>query len=285
MGTITVLGATGKVGSQVIQYFSDAGIPCNALTRDLSRSVPLPFVNWVEGDLEGDLQGILAGTQQLFLNTGVTEKMFDTQRNIIDVAKQNGVTHIVKLSTPSASPDSKDKVGRVHWEIEEYLKNSGISWNSLQPQSFMQNWLGELAKSVRHERRIYAMAGDGKKAFIDARDIAEVAFTLLTDPKEHINKILPLSGPALINYYEVANAISQAIGETVTYIPQTPEEGKERMQKAGYPEWGIQINLLVEANQKLGAAEKFFSTTVAAVLGKTGRTVYDFAKDYSYAFK
>ncbi|MRG48907.1 hypothetical protein GFS24_27600 [Chitinophaga sp. SYP-B3965] len=273
----TILSATGKAGSEIIRFFSAAGIPCNAVTSDLSRSVALPYVNWVENNIP-------AGTKKLFLNTAVTGDMFEAQCKIIDTAKKLDVEYIVKLSTPSASPTSKDRTGQVHWQIEEYLRNSGISWNSLQPQTFMQNWLGALASSVRKERRIYAVAGNGKKAFTDTRDIGEVAFTLLTDPKTHVNKIIPLSGPAPVSYYDVATAISEAIGETVRYIPQTPEEGKERMEKAGFPEWAVQMNLLVEMGQGSGAAEKLFSTHVAEILGKPGRNIYDFAKDHSTSF-
>ncbi|SIO49992.1 NmrA family NAD(P)-binding protein [Chitinophaga niabensis] len=273
----TILSATGKTGSEIIKFFSAAGIPCNAVTSDLSRSVILPHINWVENNIP-------AGTKKLFLNTAVTADMFDVQRRFIDTAKDAGVEHIVKLSTPGASPTSKDRTGQVHWQIEEYLRNSGMNWNSLQPQTFMQNWLGNLANNVRQERKIYAVAGDGKKAFTDTRDIGEVAFTLLTDPKKYINKIIPLSGPAPVSYYEVAAAISDAIGETVTYIPQTPEEGKARMEKAGFPEWAVQMNLLVDMGQRSGAAEKLFSDNVAEILGKPGRSIYDFAKDHSKSF-
>jgi len=53
---VAVLGATGKVGSQVIRSLSDAGIPSKALTRNLSKTTPVPLVEWVEGDLTDTIQ-------------------------------------------------------------------------------------------------------------------------------------------------------------------------------------------------------------------------------------
>jgi uncharacterized protein YbjT (DUF2867 family) len=196
------LGATGKIGSQVMQFLSDAGIVCQAVTRDLSKATPLPLVQWTQGDLHNKegLSALLAGSNKLFLNSGVSENMVEVQNSIIAIAKEAGIEHIVKLLTPSARPNSKDRVGMMHWHIEEYLKNSGINWNVLQPQSFMQNWLSDLADTVRAERKIYSAMGEGKKAFIDTRDIAELAYTLLTRPANQHNKIFSLSGPALVSY-------------------------------------------------------------------------------------
>lgn len=284
---ITVLTATGKVGSQLIKFFSDAAIACNAVTRNNSNANKLPFIHWMEGDLnnKANLQSILSGTKKLFLNSGVIENMVEVQNNIIDVAKSAGVEHIVKLSTPNATPGSKDSVGQFHWQIEEHLKNSGMNWNILQPQSFMQNWLGDMAKTIRAERKIYAVAGDGKRAFTDTRDIAEVAFTLFTNPKDNNNKTFPLSGPGLVSFYDVADAISKSVGEKVNYISQSPEEATERMRKIGTPEFMIQLSIIIETNQKLGVAEKLISNNAAEILGKKGRNIYDFAKDYSTIFK
>lgn len=284
---ILILGATGKIGSQAIQFFSNAGIPCNALTRDLSKVKPLPFVNWVQGDLNDKekLPTLLNGVKKIFLNTTVVDNMKEMQCTIIDTAKAAGVEYIVKLSTPSASPTAVDKPGKMHWEIEEHLKQSGLQWNILRPQSFMQNWLGDLASTVRTERKIYAAAGEGKKAVIDTRDIGEVVFTLLQNPGVHNNNILSLSGPKAISFYELADAITNVIGEKVMYISQSAEEATVRMQKRGAPEWAIQLTLMVERNQQSGAAEKAFSKDAEEILQKPGRTITGFIKDHAQAFQ
>lgn len=284
---ITVLGATGKIGGQLIKFYSNAGIPCTAITRDLSKSVDMPYVKWVQGDISNTevLPDLLKGTEKLFLNSGVTDDMQKLQCAVIDAAKASGATQIVKLSTPGAISTTRDKVGLAHYQIEEYLKASGLQWNSLRPQAFMQNWLGDFANTLKNEHKIYSTAGEGRKAFMDTRDIAEVAFTLLQHPKDHVNKIIDLSGPELLSFATIAATFSEILEEKIKYVSQSPEEAKERMQKKNFPEWAIQISLIVEAGQKAGAGEKSFSNNVPEILGKPGRTLSDFVKDHISFFK
>lgn len=284
---IAILGATGKVGSQVIQSLSEAHITARGLTRTLSKSKPLTGVQWEEGDMSNDatLLPFLTGSTGLFLNTSVQQNMVEWQCHIIDAAKASGVEYILKLSTPSARQDSKDPAGFGHWQIEEYLKNSGVQWNILQPQSFMQNWLGDFAATVRTERKIYEAAGDGKRAFTDTRDIGDVARVLFTGPGNWIAKIISVSGPELVNYYQVAEDIGQAIGEKVTYVDQTPEQARERYLKKGMPAWAINTFLTIAANQKRGLAESLISDNVRQITGKKARSVLDFAKDHAGAFR
>lgn len=46
----------------------------------------------------------------------------------------------------------------------------------------MQNWLGDVAASVRAEGVIYSPIEDGRVPLIDGRDIAAVAFEALVNP-------------------------------------------------------------------------------------------------------
>jgi uncharacterized protein YbjT (DUF2867 family) len=284
---VAVLGATGKVGSQVLQFLSNANIASKALTRDLARSKPLPHTAWLRGDLnnDSDLRNFLVGSKKLFLNSGVQQNMVELQCHIIDVARELGVEYILKLSTPGARQDAENPVGEWHWRIEEHLKTSGLSWNALHPQSFMQNWLGDIAETAKAEKKIYDAAGEGRRAFIDTRDIGEAAAALFTDPGAWVNSIISLSGAKPVSYYEVADAITLAIGEKVVYIAQTPEEAWERYQKKGMPQWAIETFIGIALNQRSGAAEGLVSQNVSKLLGKPARSIYDFARDYAQAFK
>lgn len=285
--TIAVLGATGKIGSQVIQFLSAAGIPGRALTRNIARATPYPGITWIAGDMNDDemLLTLLQGCKKLFLNSGVDQNMASLQSHIIDLAKASGIEYILKLSTPAAKPDAKDPLGAWHWQVEEYLKQSGLHWNVLQPQSFMQNWLGDMAATIKSARIIYDTASEGKKAFIDTRDIGEVAVALFMEPADWINTIIPISGPALVSYYEVAAAFSEAIGEKVTYSDLSPDEFFALKLKKGMPDWLIKTFLAVSNNQRLGLAEKWRTENASRIMGKPGRTVPDFARDHLAAFK
>ena len=283
---ITVLGATGKVGSELLNSLSAQSIPNIAVTRDLKKAKNLPFSTWQEGELDNIevIKRALEGADALFLNTGVQQNLVDLQCRIIDEARQFGITHIIKLSTPAARQNSPDPVGEWHWQVEQYLAASGLRWHALQPQSFMQNWLGDFARTVKSEKAIYETAGEGRRAFTDTRDIAEVAFALFADPGKWKDPIVPLSGAALVSYYQVAEAIGNAIGTEVRYIDQTQEEATARYRKNGMPEFLIKTFLAIAHNQKIGVGEKLLTDNVSRILGKPGRTIDDFAKDYSSFF-
>jgi len=51
-----------------------------------------------------------------------------------------------------------------------------------------ENWLSDVAESVRAEGVIYAPIGEGRVPFIDARDIAAVAAEVLLHPEAHAGK-------------------------------------------------------------------------------------------------
>ncbi len=282
---VTVFGATGKVGREMLEFFSQGGTYCRAVTRDLKKVKAHSFVTWIEGNLadKKSLYNTIAGSKRLFLTTSFSEKMADFQNNAIDVAREAGVEHIVKLSTKGVSEKSDFLIPKLHYQIEQKLKSSGLNWTILQPSAFMQNWLGDFSEAIKMERKIYDAVGDIKMPFIDARDIAEVAVRILINPEKHVNKTYMLTGSEAVSYHEVAEAVSQAIHEPVTYVSQTPEEARKRLEAKGLPEWAVKLFLVMAKNQQADGAT--VSTAVQEILGKPSRNVYYFAKDYATWFK
>ena len=282
---ITVFGATGKVGREMLESFSQAGTYCRAVTRDLKKVKAHSFVTWIEGNLadKNSLYNTISGSKRVFLSTSFSEKMADLQNNAIDVAKEAGVEHIVKLSTKGVSEKSDFLIPKLHYQIEQKLKSSGLNWTILQPSAFMQNWLGDFSDTIKKERKIYDAVGDTKMPFIDARDIAEVAVRILTNPDKHVNKTYLLTGSEAVSYHEVAEAISQAIHESVTYVSQSPEEARARLEAKGLPEWAVKLFLVMAKNQQADGAT--VSASVQEILGKPSRNVNYFAKDYATWFK
>ena len=241
---ITVFGATGKIGAALLGFLSQAGVPVIAVTRDKSKTVDKPFVEWVEADMNNpeSLYGTMATSKAVFLVSGMGENFVQSQSNVIEVAKEQGVAHFVKLSSAAVDENSpfyipNSFIAKVHGQIETLLKASGIEWTILQPNGFMQNWLGELSQTVKKERKIYEATGDGKRAYIDIRDIAEVAFKVLTEPGNHINKTYLLTGGEAVNYRQVASTISHVTGEEVTFIPLQLMRPGSVWSKRGCRKW------------------------------------------------
>lgn len=283
---ITVFGATGNIGKELIALLSEAKIQTIAVTRDITKAIKLPFIEWTEADMadKDSLIKPLSKSNVVFLLSGAGKNFVTEQNNVIEVAKQQGVTHIVKLSSGAADKNSPYYIPKIHGKVEDYLKTSGINWTMLQPNGIMQNWLLDTAETVKKERKIFEATGDGKRSHVDRRDIAEVAFKCLTEPEKHINKTYFLTSDKAVNYAEIAEAISNAINEKVTFVPLSIDEARQQMQDAGMPPFLIDTFISYDIAQREGKAATV-TDHVRNIVGRPARTVEQFAKDYADKFK
>jgi uncharacterized protein YbjT (DUF2867 family) len=283
---ILVTGATGNIGSNVLRRLSEAGVETRALSRDPSRGEALPHVEWAEADLDAPetLPPVFEGVDRLFLLTGNTRPMARLQKTAIDEAVAAGVDHVVKLSARGAQPQSKSAIGRWHHEVEIHLKASGLSWTMLRPHVFMQNLLDQ-AHRIRTDREIRAAAGDGRIPFIDTRDIADVAATVLTERVEnHDGETYLLTGGAALDYDQVAAIIGAATDQDVSYVAESFEEARTRLQDEGLPDWLIDSTLALAEYQRAGGETARVTRDVFEVTGHPPRSMIQFAYDHRLAF-
>jgi len=227
---ITVTGSTGTIGSELVRVLSNASVVTRAVLRDWSKARRLGNVVWLQADLRDEalLEPALAGTSRLFLLSDNEPGFGAMQIAIIRAAEHLGVAHVVKLSALGASNHSNSSIAREHWEVEQVLGKSSMAWTILRPHAFMQNWLGDVAESVRSERTIYSPIGDGRVPFIDTRDIAAVAAEILLHPEAHLNRKYFLTGGGAVGYAELATALSTATGATVTYRPISMDDARQQ---------------------------------------------------------
>ena len=279
-------GSTGTIGSELVRLLSAAGVETRALYRDVRKTGSSPNVSWVRADLD-DARGLkvaLEGTQRLFLLTGNEPDFARIQIGVVRAAEDLGVTHIVKLSALGASDHSKSTIAREHWAVEQAFLGTRLHWTILRPHAFMQNWLGDVAESVRAERVIYAPIGDGRVPFIDARDIAAVATEVLLHAEVHVGRKYVLTGGAAVGYADLADALSEATGQTIAYRPITLEEARARLAARGIAAAAIEAILAIAAYQRAGGPTATVSPHVEQLLGRRPRTIRDFARDYASHF-
>ena len=195
------------------------------------------------------------------------------------------VEHIVKLSALGASDHSRSAIAREHWQVEQALVGSRLQWTILRPHAFMQNWLGDVAESVLAEGLIYSPIGDGRVPFIDTRDIAAVAADVLLHPEVHVGKKHVLMGGEAVGYADVAAALSEATGRTITYRPISMGEARARLAARAVAAPAIDAMLAIAAYQRDGGPTATVSPTVQRLLGRAPRTIRDFARDYAASFR
>ena len=285
-GLITVTGSTGTIGRELVRLLAERGANVRAIYRDVAKAASLPAVERVRADLANpvELRAALSGTARLFLLTDNAPGFARIQIAVLETAAQLGVGHLVKLSALGTSDHSHSWIAREHWEVEQAIQRSSVPWTMLRPHGFMQNWLSDVAESVLAEGLIYSPIGDGRVPFIDTRDIAAVAALVLQHPDAHAGKKYVLTGGTAVGLADLATALTQATGRTITYRPITMETARARMAARGMGAAFIDANLAIAAYQRDGGPTATVSPTVERLIGRAPLTIHDFVRDYRTSF-
>jgi uncharacterized protein YbjT (DUF2867 family) len=282
---ILVTGGTGAIGGELLRLLSEAGVPARALARDPPKAQTVAGITWIAGDLSKPetLTPAFDGADTLFLLTSYYEDMVELQHNAIVAARAAGIGHVVKVSAFAASDHSRAPVGRWHYQVEQELRESGMGWTILRPHHFMQNLLAQRDYIV-NDGVVYSASGDGKIPYVDARDVAAVAFVTLTQPG-HLGKTYVVTGGEAISYREAAQIIGAVIGKPLRFVDESPDQARERRVREGLPPAVIESALAISAYQRAGGKTVTITTTVAELTGRPPRTFAEFAHAHAAVFR
>ncbi|KQU53964.1 hypothetical protein ASG84_23270 [Rhodococcus sp. Leaf278] len=276
---ITITGATGNVGTEAVRLLAAAGKPVRGFARR-SPTHTTEGVDMMTGDLDDPLAVAKAveGASTVILVSPAVPRQ---EMAVIDAAVAAGVGHLVKISS-KASPHSPVDRRRGQAVIEAHLRESGLPWTLVRANAYMQNIVA-FAPSVRADREIVMSAGDGEVGMIDAHDVAAVVAVIARNPAAHIGRTYWPTGPALLTYDDVADALSDIVGQPVTHRSVDTAAHLRSMLAAGLPEQVAQSN--ADAFRLIGDGDAAWITDDVEVLtGSKPRTVRDFLSRNRAAF-
>ena len=285
-GKILVSGASGNVGSSLLEHLVAAGVEVRALTHDESKAPALEGkgMEAFVGDLARPetLGEAFEGVDRVFHLTPNSPEGATLGANLIDAAKESGnEVRVVRLSTLKASRDGPSRLSKQHAEVEDALTSSGLPYTILRPVYYMQNTMA-VARSVASEGKIYQPLGEGRIGMIDTRDIAEVAAKVLTE-EGHEGKTYTLTGPASISYYDVAAALSEALDKEVIYVEVPLDAARGAMVGEGFPEW-LADAVIEWAEAFRGGYGDFTTEDVERLTGHPATSYEKFAGDFAQVF-
>jgi len=255
--TIAVVGATGNTGRAVVKELRALGQNpvCVVRNAEKAREVLGADANIAVAELTDPpaLEKALQGVTSVFVVTGHNPGMVEQQNNVLDAALKAGAQYLVRVSGGKAIafPDSPSVVGRGHLAIEARLKASGIKWVILKPGLFMQNTFGQAALIKNDSKFFGTAAPDLPIGFIDVRDTGAVGARILLDPAPHAGKTYEFTGKP-ITFTEFAQAFSEVLGKTVSYVPLTLEQNEKAVRARGLPDWLTTHMLLVASATAAG---------------------------------
>lgn len=274
-----VTGAKGNVGSEVVRAFVDAGEEVRGLIRRDQDQVALPAgVEGVVGDLNQpeSLGRAVQGARGVFLLSGYRD-MPDTLARM----RRAGVEHVVLLSS-SAAPggDLSNPVARYHIESEAFVRESGLSWTFLQPNSFMTNTL-QWAPQIRAGEAVRAPFAEVPIATIDPADIGAVAVAAFTG-EGHAGRSYRLSGPESLRPADRVAVLARVLGHDLSFEAQPDGEARDEMRHT-MPEDYVDAFFSFFRDHTID--ESIVLPTVQTVTGRRPRSFEDWARRHAGAFQ
>jgi uncharacterized protein YbjT (DUF2867 family) len=229
--TYLITGATGEIGSKVVERLLRRGERPRVFVRDAEK-VRARFGDQVDlfvGDLADpiSLGTALVGVDEFFLvNSGPQIPARD--QIAAKAAKATGVRHLVKLSSLDVRQGLA--IGAWHERGEAAIRGSGIAFTFVQPTGFMANLLA-WARSIKSEGVVRSSTGEGKRAFIHSDDIAAVAVEALIT-RQYDGESLAITGPEAVSFEQVAERIGAAIGKKIRFQTISDDEARKKYQAA-----------------------------------------------------
>lgn len=219
--TIAVTGATGHLGRLVLDELLKSQDPGSlvAIVRDTAkatglaaRGIDVRGASYADGDA---LDTALAGVDTLLLiSSSEVGQRFAQHKNVIDAARAAGVGRIVYTSAPRATTSALI-LAPEHKETEEYLRTAGVAFTVVRNNWYTENYLQQV-EAARQTGTVVAAVGAGKVASASRADLAAGAVAVLLG-EGHEGATYEFGGDHAWDYHELAAAIGEIIGTTVTY--------------------------------------------------------------------
>jgi uncharacterized protein YbjT (DUF2867 family) len=245
---ILVTGASGTLGKAVLNEVARSGAKHKGMYRSTDEVAKAPSgTQAVVADFakKETLAPALHGVESVYLVCSPIPDLPQLEGNVIDASVASGVKHIV-LSSALGAGDYPKSFPSWHRKVEDKLKNTGISFTILRPNSFHQNVLTYFAPSIRAQGVFYGSMGQARVSFVDVRDIASVAAKTLAGG-QHSGKIYELNGPEALTYTEVAEKIAKHAGRAAQYVDIPAEAQRKAMLEQGMPAW--QVDALLDLQE------------------------------------
>jgi uncharacterized protein YbjT (DUF2867 family) len=274
---ILVTGVMGKVGSEVARRLASGGVAARALVRDSANVGRLPAgVDPVPGSLDdtASLDAACRGVDAVFMGSFERPDVLTLQANLIAATKRAGVKRMARLSALSTSEDQPVAFARTHARGDRQVIESGLGGIALRPTWFHQNALTFFPKGVMR-----GAAGQGRVAFIDVRDIADVAIRVLTTPGWE-GQAIDLTGSEPLTHHELAAILSRTTGRRFVYEDVEPAAYRRELIAAGTDPAYADILDYLYARIRSGEASTLCDG-VERVLGRPPITFAAFAEAFA----
>ena len=283
--SILITGATGTVGSQIVERLAASGVEVKALVRTPGK-VALPAgVTEVVGDLSSAnaIRAALAGVRTLFLLNAVAPDEVTLALLALNLAREAGIERIVYLSVIHADLYTNVPHFTGKYTVERMIESLRLPATILRPAYYMQN--DERIKDVVESYGMYPMPiGRAGVSMVDVRDIADIAVAELLlrhrAPTALPGRTIDVVGPQALTGESAARIWSEALGRDIHYAGDGLDGFEQQMAALG-PDWlAYDMRLMMEGIQERGMhGSEGAVETLQTMLGRPLRTYRDVVRE------
>ena len=233
---VFLTGATGFVGSRVLQSLVEAGHHMRCLVRSPESKLAAmgEAVEQVEGDitkpetLQGTMDGCdavvhLVGIIEEKKSKGVTfEAIHDAgTRHVVQAARAEGIERFIHMSANGAHPDGVSRYQTSKWRGEQHVKRAGFAhWTIFRPSVIFGDpgpdnpeFVTQLANTLVKPFPILPVFGDGTYGLqpISIEEVAAAFAQALTLEAAH-EQTYCVAGKVMLSYNNALNVIARGLG-------------------------------------------------------------------------
>ncbi|NUP63839.1 MAG: NAD(P)H-binding protein [Nonomuraea sp.] len=219
--TVLVTGARGKTGHEVTARLRRAGILVRAGSSQ-PAATPAAGIDPVRFDWhdQATWSKAVAAVDAIYL---MRPDLPAAPELVAGLVELNPDAHVVLLSEQGAETLSPD-----HWtrRVEDAVIARAASWTLLRPSWFHQVLTDPrfYRDAVRDDRVLSLPSGGAPIAWVDARDIADVAVAVLRSPEDHRGRAYTITGPEPVPVASVARELSTRLGHRIRAEDPPPRE-------------------------------------------------------------
>ncbi len=281
---VLVTGASGNVGKYVVEELQKLGEEVVVAGTDTEKLNKIfgEYVQSVYFDFTDRLtfERALIDVDRVFLmrppHLGKPEDLYP----FIDAMKENEVKLVAFLSLMGVENNTIPP----HHKIEKHIESKGVPFAHIRPGFFMQNLSGVHSYEIVENNEIFVPAGRSKTSFIDAADIGLAAAVLLCNPDKYMNTAHTITGPESLDYYQVAEILSEVTGRKIKYsnpgfLKYRRHYINHRKLDKGYVNVTVALYFMTRMGTAKEVSEGFYKLT-----GKEPQTLKEFAEKNIQSF-
>ncbi|NQD69926.1 NAD(P)H-binding protein [Sphingobacterium shayense] len=239
-----IVGATGQIGSHLINELKANGFPVRAIVRNPeklsdktieARKVDLLNVKEVERAFKGGTTAFVLTPE----NPTSTDIIKDTKRiveNYKRAIQATGIKRVVALSCIGSQINNNTGNILMSRILEQSLDNLNLEKIYIRPSYFFSNWLNYLNTVEQHGVLPTFFPEDLKIEMNSPVDLANFIAKIMTSPSSEKKRIYELTGQQKYSSVDVANALSRLFNKDVIVQSIPQDKWKESLMSAGFTE-------------------------------------------------